>query len=297
MRLGISELFTGAGARAGSWSYDAAQLIEEIGFASVWLPEHVVFFPEYRSSYPYESGGAQEVHRMLGVIDPLVLASGIAAATTTLRIGTYVFVVPQRNPIITARQVASIDQLSGGRFEFGVGVGWAEEEYEALDVPFARRGARMDEYLAAMRALWSPEELTSFHGEFVDFPPLYCFPKPVQSRLPIIVGGNSDASLRRIVEVGDGWAGYSRSFDDVERFLDRLRTAMTAAGRDMSELSLKVGRRSKGKTEKDWEDDLAYIEGVQRLGITEVVVSPRIGDEHYERDMRRYAEIVGLTAR
>jgi probable F420-dependent oxidoreductase len=294
MKLGISELFTGSDARAGSWSTDAAQLIEEIGFTSVWLPEHVVFFPEYRSQYPYESGGAQEVNRMLGVIDPLVLAASIGAATKTLRIGTYVFVVPQRNPIITARQVASIDQLTGGRFEFGVGVGWAEEEYAALDVPFARRGARMNEYLAAMRALWAPEELTEFSGEFVEFPPLYCFPKPAQPRLPIIVGGNSDASLRRIVEYGDGWAGYSQTFDDIEAFIAKLSTAMEAAGRQMSELSLKVGRRSKGKTEKDWEDDRAYIDHVLSLGIDEVVVSPRIGDEHYERDMRRYAEIMDL---
>lgn len=294
MKLGISELFPGAGPRDGRWSMDAAQLIEEIGYNSVWLPEHVVFFPSYRSQYPYESGGAQEVHRMLGVHDPLVLASAIAAATTTLRIGTYVFVVPQRNPIVTARQVASVDQLSGGRFEFGVGVGWSEEEYTALDVPFERRGERMNEYLAAIRELWAEEELTSFSGEFVEFEPLYCFPKPAQPRLPIIVGGNSRATLERIVKYGDGWAGYSRSHEDIEVFIEKLSAAMEAAGRDMSELSLKVGRRSKGTTEKDWEDDRAYIEGAFRLGIDEVVVSPRIGDDDYEKKMRRYAEIVGL---
>lgn len=294
MKLGISELFPGVGPRDGAWSSDAARLIEEIGYHSVWLPEHVVFFPSYRSQYPYESGGATEVNRMLGVHDPLVLAASIATATTTLRIGTYVFVVPQRNPIVTARQVASVDQLSGGRFEFGVGVGWAEEEYEALDVPFERRGARMNDYLAAMRELWSPEELSSYDGEFVSFEPLYCFPKPAQERLPIIVGGNSPSALRRIVRYGDGWAGYSRTHEDIRVFIGQLEEAMSAAGRDMSELSLKVGRRSKGATEKDWEDDRAYIEEAFRLGIDEVVVSPRIGDEHYERDMRRYAEIVGL---
>lgn len=294
MKLGISELFPGAGPRDGRWSMDAAQLIEEIGYHSVWLPEHVVFFPSYRSQYPYESGGAQEVHRMLGVHDPLVLASAIAAATTTLRIGTYVFVVPQRNPIVTARQVASVDQLSGGRFEFGVGVGWSEEEYTALDVPFERRGERMNEYLAAIRELWAEEELTSFSGEFVEFEPLYCFPKPAQPRLPIIVGGNSRATLERIVKYGDGWAGYSRTHEDIKVFTEKLSVAMEAAGRDMSELSLKVGRRSKGTTEKDWEDDRAYIEEAFRLGIDEVVVSPRIGDDDYEKKMRRYAEIVGL---
>lgn len=294
MKLGISELFPGVGRRSGSWSTEAAQLIEEIGYRSVWLPEHVVFFPEYRSQYPYESGGAQEVHRTLGVHDPLVLASAIAAATTTLRIGTYVFVVPQRNPIVTARQVASVDQLSGGRFEFGVGVGWSEEEYDALDVPFERRGERMNDYLAAMRVLWSEEELSEHRGEFVDFEPLYCFPKPAQARLPIIVGGNSRASLERIVAYGDGWAGYSRTHEDIKVFIDKLEPMMAAAGRSMSELSLKVGRRSKGATERDWEDDRAYIEEALRLGIDEVVVSPRIGDDHYERDMRRYAEILGL---
>ncbi|GAA1942129.1 LLM class F420-dependent oxidoreductase [Nocardioides hwasunensis] len=292
-KLGISELFPGSGARSGRWSMDAAQLIEELGYDGVWLPEHVVFFPEYRSQYPYESGGAKEVHKTLGVHDPLVLAGSIAAATTTLRIGTYVFVVPQRNPIVTARQVASVDQLSGGRFQFGVGVGWSEEEYAALDVPFERRGERMNDYLAAIRALWSEEEISQHDGEFVSFEPLYCFPKPAQPRLPIIVGGNSRATLERIVAFGDGWAGYSRTHEDIKVFIDRLEPMMAAAGRDMSELSLKVGRRSKGATEKDWEDDRAYIEEALRIGIDEVVVSPRIGDEHYERDMRRYAEIVG----
>jgi probable F420-dependent oxidoreductase len=291
--LGISELFPGAGPRSGRWSMDAAQLIEELGYRSVWMPEHVVFFPEYRSTYPYETGGATEVHRTLGVHDPLVLAGSIAAATTTLRMGTYVFVVPQRNPILTARQVASIDQLSEGRFEFGVGVGWSEEEYEALDVPFERRGDRMNDYLAAIRELWRPEEISEYSGEFVSFEPLHCFPKPAQARLPVIVGGNSRATLERIVAHGDGWAGYSRTHDDIVQFIDRLSVLMEQAGRDMSELSLKVGRRSKGSTEKDWEDDRAYIEEAFRLGIDEVVVSPRIGDEHYERDMRRYAEIVG----
>ncbi len=292
-KLGISELFPGVGARSGRWSMDAAQLIEELGYHSVWLPEHVVFFPEYRSQYPYESGGAKEVHKTLGVHDPLVLAGALATATTTLRIGTYVFVVPQRNPIVTARQVASVDQLSEGRFEFGVGVGWSEEEYAALDVPFERRGDRMNDYLAAIRELWSPEEISQYDGEFVQFEPLYCFPKPAQSRLPIIVGGNSRATLERIVKYGDGWAGYSRTHEDIKVFIGRLEELMTQAGRDMSELSLKVGRRSKGATERDWEDDRAYIEEAFRLGIDEVVVSPRIGDENYERDMRRYAEIVG----
>ncbi|WP_185996692.1 LLM class F420-dependent oxidoreductase [Nocardioides campestrisoli] len=294
MKIGISEWFSGQGPRGGTWSMDAARLIEELGYSSVWMPEHVVFFPEYRSEYPYESGGAAEVHRTLGVHDPLILGAAIAAATQRVRIGTYVFVVPQRNPIVTARQVASLDQLSGGRFEFGVGVGWSEEEYDALDVPFERRGARMNEYLAAMRELWADQEVSEFSGEFVQFEPLYCFPKPAQARLPIIVGGNSDSALRRIAKYGDGWAGYSRTYDDIAQFLEKLEVELERHGRSRDELSLKVGRRSKGKTEKDWEDDAEYIRRCAELGLDEVVVSPRIGDENYEADMRRYAEIVGL---
>ncbi|GAA1019505.1 LLM class F420-dependent oxidoreductase [Acrocarpospora pleiomorpha] len=295
MKIGISEWYPGAGSRAGRWSIESAQLIEELGFHSVWLPEHVVFMPRYTSRYPYEQAGAVEVNATRGVHDPLVLAGAIAAATLRLRIGTYVMVVPQRNPVVTARQIATVDQLSGGRFNFGVGVGWSAEEYAVLDVPFERRGARMDEYLRAMKATWSDDELTEFHGEFVDFPPLYAFPKPIQRpHPPIIVGGNSPATLRRIVELGDGWAGYSQSYDDIARFTEELENALTAAGRSRAEVSLRVGRRAKGKTEQDWEDDATYIRRCADLGLDEVVVSPRIGDDAYEHDMTRYAEIVGL---
>jgi probable F420-dependent oxidoreductase len=294
VKLGISEMFTGQGKRDGRWTIDAAQLIEDIGYNSVWMPEHVVFFPTYDSAYPYEKGGKDEVQATLGVGDPLVVCMAAAAATKTLRVGTYVFVVPQRNPIITAKQVATLDQISQGRFDFGVGVGWLEQEYTALGVPFERRGERMNEYLAALRKLWSEDEVTEHEGEFYSFEPLHCFPKPAAKRLPIIVGGNSKATLERIVEYGDGWAGYSRTHEDIRKFIDELDVRMEQAGRSRSELSLKVGRRAKGNTEKDWEDDRAYIEEAFKLGIDEVVVSPRIGGDNYERDMRRYAEIVGL---
>lgn len=295
MKIGISEYCGGYGPRGGRWAIDAAQLIEQLGYNSMWLPDHVVFFPEYSSEYPYESGGKKEVHTVLGVLDPLIAASSIAAATSTLRIGTYVYVVPQRDPIVTARQVACVDQLSNGRFEFGVGVGWSEEEYAVLGTPFERRGARMDDYLRAFRALWSADEVSEYHGEFVDIPPLYAHPKPVQERLPIIVGGNSAASMRRIVENGDGWAGYSQTYDDIARFLEGVEEKLAKAGRSRSELSMKVGRRSKGSTEKHWEEDAAYIARCAELGLDEVVVSPRIGDDDYERDMRRFAEIIGVA--
>lgn len=294
MKIGISEYCGGYGPRDGRWAIESAQLIEELGYHSMWLPDHVVFFPEYSSQYPYESGGAKEVNTVLGVLDPLITASAVAAATSTLRIGTYVYVVPQRDPIVTARQVACVDQLSNGRFEFGVGVGWSAEEYAVLNTPFEKRGARMDDYLRAFRALWSPEEVSEYHGTYVDIPPLYAHPKPAQERLPVIVGGNSAASMRRIVELGDGWAGYSQTHDDIARFLEGVEKGLEKVGRSRSELSMKVGRRSKGSTPEHWEADAAYIERCAELGLDEVVVSPRIADANYEQDMRQFAQIIGV---
>jgi probable F420-dependent oxidoreductase len=240
--------------------------------------------------------GGNEVRALRGVYDPFIGLAAIAAVTSTIRIGTYVCVVAQRNPIMLARHVAAVDVLSGGRFAFGIGVGWSEEEYTALGVPFARRGARTDEYLAAMKVLWSDDEVTSFDGEFVAFDPLLAFPKPVQRpHPPVVVGGNSEATIRRIVEHGQGWAGYNLEVDEIEAFIERLDRALQSAGRSLDEIELRVGRRAKGTSESDWEDDARYIERCGGLGLHEVVVSPRFSTDGYEAKVRRYAEIVGIA--
>lgn len=297
MRVGISEVFTGENGRDLGFLRHASGLIEEVGFTSLWFPEHVVFFPSYESQYPYGTLGRDEVNATRGVYEPFVALAAIAMATERVRLGTYVCVVAQRNPLLLARDVATVDGLSGGRFELGVGVGWAVEEYEAVGVPFARRGARTDEYLAAMKVLWSAgEELSSFDGEFTSFGPLYAYPKPVQQpHPPIVVGGNSPATIRRIVAHGDGWAGYDLSLDEVERFVADLDAALGAAGRSLDEVTLRVGRRTRGRTEADWEADAAYVAGCEALGLHEVVVSPRLEVDGYEAATRRYAEILGLS--
>lgn len=296
MRIGISELFTGEDGRDGQWLRDTAVLLEELGFHAIWYPEHVVFFPSYESQYPYGSLGGNEVRALRGVYEPFVALGAIAAVTSRVRIGTYVCVVAQRNPILLARDIAAVDVLSGGRFDFGIGVGWSVEEYTALGVPFERRGARTDEYLAAMKRLWSDDELTAFDGEFVSFEPLLAFPKPVQRpHPPIVVGGNSAATIRRIVEHGDGWAGYNLELDEIESFVERLDAALQSAGRTLDEIDLRVGRRASGRSEQHWEDDARYIEGCERLGLHEVVVSPRFATDGYEDQVHRYAQIVGLA--
>jgi probable F420-dependent oxidoreductase len=298
MRIGISELFTGEVDRQGRFLVEASQLIEELGYHALWFPEHVVFFPSYDSQYPYGTSGQTEVERLRGVYDPFTALAAISQVTSEVRLGTYVCVLAQRNPIVTARDIATLDQVSGGRFDFGVGVGWSAEEYRALGVPFERRGARTDDYLAAMKRLWADDEVCEYHGEFVDFEPLMAFPKPLQRpHPPVVVGGNSSATIRRIVQHGQGWAGYNLSHDEVAAFLERLDVAMSAAGRSLDELELRVGRRSTGRTEADWQMDADYIAGCERLGLHEVVVTPRLPTEAYERTMRRYAEVVGLEPR
>jgi len=295
MRIGISELFTGEGGRDALFLRDTAVLLETIGFDSIWYPEHVVFFPEYTDEYPYGTLGGNEVAALRGVYEPFVALAAIAAATTTVRLGTFVCVVAQREPISLARDVAAIDCLSGGRFDFGIGVGWSEAEYEALGVPFAKRGARTDEYLEAMKVLWSDQELTGFDGEFVSFEPLYAYPKPLQRpHPPIAVGGNSPSAIKRIVAHGNGWAGYNLDVDEVARFIEDLDTALTAVGRSIDEIELRLGRRSKGKTEADWEDDARYLDACAAMGLHEVVVTPRFDVDGYETSARRYADIIGL---
>lgn len=298
MRVGISELFTGEGGRQRGFLLGAATLIEELGFHALWYPEHVVFFPEYTSQYPYGTAGRTEVERLRGVYDPFTALAAVAAVTTEIRLGTYVCVLAQRNPVVTARDIATVDQLSEGRFDFGVGVGWSAEEFAALGVPFERRGARTDEYLAAMRVLWSDEEVTGFDGEFVSFEPLLAYPKPTQRpHPPIVVGGNSEATIRRIVQHGQGWAGYNLTHDEIGRFIERLSRALDAAGRSIDEIQLRVGRRATDRTPEAWEDDARYIEACEPLGLHEVVVSPRPLTEGYETTLRRYADAIGLEPR
>ena len=184
---------------------ELVQAAEAAGFESAWTIEHRVVPAGYSSTYPYHDSG-----RMAGGMDdvpcpdPLIWMSFMAGVTTTLRFATGIFIVPQHNPVVAAKQIASLDRLSGGRVMLGIGVGWLREEFEALGVPFAARGKRTDEYVAAMRALWT-EDCATFQGEFVDFENVYCRPRPTQPSVPIIVGGDTEPAARRAGRLGDGY--------------------------------------------------------------------------------------------
>jgi probable F420-dependent oxidoreductase len=214
--------------------------VEARGFESIWLPEHVVLFDDYRSSYPYASDGRFPGGADSGLLEPLTALTYLAAVTDRIRLGTSICLVPQRNPVYTAKQVAGLDVLSGGRVDFGVGVGWLREEFEALSVPFERRGARADEHLAVMRALWC-DEVSEHKGELYDLRACRMYPKPVQSpHPPIHVGGESDAALRRVARLGQGWFSFNRLPDGLPEALERLDGALEAEGRSRSDIELTV---------------------------------------------------------
>lgn len=184
---------------------ELVQAGEAAGFESAWTVEHTVIPADYQSAYPYSAdgkmaGGAND----FPLPDPIVWMAFVAAATSTIKLATGILILPQHNPVITAKQIATLDQLSGGRVLLGIGVGWLEEEFRALGVEFADRGKRTDEYIRAMRCLWT-EEAPSFHGDFVQFDRAYCRPQPAQGSVPIIVGGHSRAAARRAGRIGDGF--------------------------------------------------------------------------------------------
>lgn len=240
MELGLHALGIGPGARRAV--IDAvARAAEDVGFATLWVGEHVVMVDAPESRYPYSADGRIAVPTAADWLDPMVALSFAAAATQRIGLATGVLLLPEHNPVVLAKQAASLDVLCGGRLSLGVGVGWSREEFDALGIPFARRGARAAEYAAAMLTLWR-EEVATFSGEFVSFAQVRVNPKPVrEGRIPIVVGGNSDAALRRAAQWGDGW--YAFNLEGVEAAAERvavLRSLCEEAGRDPDGLHVSV---------------------------------------------------------
>lgn len=212
---------------------------EERGFAALWVGEHVVLFEEYASSYPYAEDGRIPAPSGTGLLEPLNTLSFLAATTSTIRLGTAMVLLPQRNPVYTAKEVATLDWLSNGRVDLGIGVGWLEEEFRAVNVPWPRRGRRCDEYLEVLRALWE-DETSSYAGEFYTLAECQMFPKPVQDPLPIHIGGESDAALARVARAGNGWHTFNRTPDELAAPLATLDGLLAAGGRSRSEVTITV---------------------------------------------------------
>ena len=190
----------------GPAAVELAQAAEAAGFDSMWTVEHVVVPHGYQSRYPYSpSGRMGSGLEDYPIPDPLIWLAYIASATRTIKLGTAILILPQRNPVVTAKEIATLDHLAGGgRVLLGIGVGWLAEEFAALGLPFEDRGPRTDEYVAAMRALWS-QECASFKGRFISFDQVFCRPQPPGRHIPIVVGGDTAAAARRAGRLGDGY--------------------------------------------------------------------------------------------
>jgi probable F420-dependent oxidoreductase len=216
---------------------ELARSLEARGFESLFLCEHTHIPVSRRSPAP---AGGELPKRYSHTHDPFVALSFAAAATRRLKLGTGIAFVPQRDPIVTAKAVASLDQLSNGRFMFAIGGGWNAEEMENHGAHYATRFKLLRERVLAMRALWT-QERAEFHGEFVDFDPVWQYPKPKQKpHPPILLGGETDYTVRRVVEFCDGWFPRPRAGWEPKSAVDRLRQAAIAAGRDPATLSITV---------------------------------------------------------
>lgn len=238
---------------------ELVQAAEQAGFDSVWTIEHTVVPGGYQSTYPYSSTGRMPGGESDFVLpDPLIWLAYVAAATTRIKLGTAVMILPQHNPVITAKQVATLDHLSGGRVLLGVGVGWLKEEFDAIGAPFADRGRRTDEYVAAMRELWSSDAPT-FHGEFVHFDNAYCKPQPVNGSVPIVVGGDTKLAARRAGRLGNGY--FPARGSQTEMIQLAKRTA-EQHGRDPDALEITTS----------FPDDLDEIPQLAAAGIHRLVV-------------------------
>ena len=216
---------------------ELAREAEERGFESLFIPEHTHIPASRRSPWP---GGPELPREYWHTLDPFVALGYAAAATSTIRLGTGICLLTERDPIVNAKEVASLDLLSGGRFELAIGAGWNAEEMENHGTAFATRFRVMSERARAMKVIWAEEE-PEFHGEFVDFDPIWSYPKPVQSpNPPILVGGETDYTLRRVVEWADGWFPRGRGGFDPAEGMARLKRIADEAGRSMDTINVSL---------------------------------------------------------
>ena len=266
MRLGLFSINMGACAQPTGLAETAAAA-ERAGFESVWAGEHVVL-PD--PQVPPSPMAPQDA-----ALDPLLALAWAAANTSTVRLATGIVIMPQRNPVVLAKQVASLDVLSGGRVTLGVGVGYLEPEFRAIGANYDERGAVTDEYLAAMASLWYDEH-PQFHGRFADFAGVDAHPRPVQQPIPIVVGGHSAAAYRRSVAGAQGWYGFAQRPEDTAASLAGLAEAGDRVERAESLGRLEISVTPRGRLTA--ETAAAFAE----LGVDRLVVMPRPGTDVQE---------------
>jgi len=262
-------------------SIELAQALEQRGFDIMWAPEHSHIPLSRKTPFPL---GTDLPKRYYDVMDPFVTLSAAAAATKTLKVGTGVCLVQQRDPIQTAKLVASIDQISGGRFLFGVGSGWNAEEMEDHGTPFRSRHKIARERIEAMKVIWT-ETKAEYHGEFVNFDPMMAWPKPVQRpHPPVIVGGAFPYGARRAIRYGDGWVPHASrpEYGDVSDYLPQFHQMAKEAGRDIASLPVTMFRVV---------EELEKLRHYRDIGIARVVITvPSAGAGEVLPILDRWAE-------
>jgi probable F420-dependent oxidoreductase len=242
---------------------DVTVVADELGYESVWLPEHLVFPKDIRGQLiPGEEH--PPVPPTVPVFDAAAYLAYLAARTEQIRLGTFVYLLGIRHPFIGARAFATLDVVSGGRAICGVGAGWLETEWEAVGLDPRTRGRRLDEAIEVCKRLWSEPEI-AHRGEFYEFDTVCFEPKPVQSPLPLHIGGESARALRRAATVGDGWLGMSHTPDSAAARIDQLRALIVEAGRDPSEVETTV---------LGTPVDDAAVAAYERAGVDRLIVVP-----------------------
>lgn len=286
MRFGVSFL------RLRQASFvDVTQAAEELGYESVWLSDHLVL-PAGVESSPYEGAEHPPIPPQLPLFDAPAVLGHLAAHTTTIRLGTWVYVLPLRHPFAAARSFATLDILSGGRAEVGVGVGWLAGEFAAAGIDFASRGRRTDEALDVCRRLWS-EPTVEHHGEFFSFGPVAFEPKPVQRPWPRVhVGGESPAGLRRAARFGHGWLSMEQTPETIGPLIARLRAAEAAAGRATP---LEVTAAPRQITVVGDTPALEEIARFEAVGVDRLIVSPWRRTSEAIEGLERFAKECGLS--
>jgi len=268
---------------------ELARLAEELGFESVWTFEHVIVPLDYASRYPYSPTGKMGAAPDTPFVDPLIALATVAAHTRRIRLGTGVNILPQRNPLLLAKQAASLDFVSGGRFMLGVGIGWLEEEFAAMGAPFARRGARFDDYVEAMRKVWAGGRV-EHESEFLSWHGFESHPLPVQRPLPVVIGGSKGRAFERVARLGEGWYAPTISLEQLSGLLEPLDKACAEVGRDRASVEISAM----------WVPALEppqVIPRYEELGVHRLIVPMQalLGDGGSPLDaIRRLAEEVGL---
>lgn len=264
---------------------DVAVEADRLGYESVWLPEHLVF-PVHMTRSPIPGEEHPPVPPQTPVFDCFAYLSFLAGRTSRIRLGTHVYNLALRHPFVAARAVTTLDIVSGGRAEVGIGVGWLESEWDAVGLDFHRRGRRADEALAVCQRLWT-ESVVEHHGEFFDFDEVMFEPKPVQRPWPPIhVGGESDAALRRAARAGDGWIGMGHTPESASAVVERIRSYQQQYGRATHRVEITVS----GDTAPD------SIAAFADAGVDRMLVSPWRRSPDAVEGLRRAAESFGLEA-